>query len=373
MAYGQGGAGSAAGAAFAVNEAMAAGLPFYRVAGSGARLGAQHGELLRRQIAAFVADDLQRLNKLKSPAVTIEQLSPLLQQYRASIERQLPYLGEEVHGLASGAGLSLEQAYLLQLRREILGFSKLTSSGDCTTFARSGKGSRDCALAQTVDLNGELESEAYVVEVTDAAADGRSLLLLTFTGLLGYLGLNSHGLAMGLNLVMGGDWRPGVPAYMAIRHVLQTATCVDEGVELLRRLDLASSRAFMLCDPEQAVNVEVLENQLQVQRSAQLIHTNHFLSPQFEPHDQINVFARNGSRLRLGVCARALEALPSPAHESDYFSVLERPEICVPPDGNPRREATVARVVIEPRLRRLWVKRGSSPAAPTRRFQLEVS
>lgn len=356
-----------------MNEAIAAGLPLYRLSGSGARLGAQHGQLLRRQIEAFVADDLQRLNKLKSPAVTIEELSPLLQQYRMSIERQLPLLSEEVHGLAGGAGLSLEQAYLLQLRREILGFSKLTSNGDCTTFARSGADSRDCVLAQTVDLNGELESETYVVEITDAAPDRRSLLLLTFTGLLGYLGLNSHGLAVGLNLVMGGNWQPGVPGYMAIRHVLQTATCVDEGVELLRELDLASSRAFMLCDPEQAVNVEVLDNQLRVQRSAQLIHTNHFLSPDFELHDQINVFARNGSRLRLGVCARALEALPSPAWGSDYFAVLDRPEICVPPDGNPRREATVARVVLEPRLRQLWVKRGSSSAAATRRFQLEIS
>jgi isopenicillin-N N-acyltransferase like protein len=198
-------------------------------------------------------------------------------------------------------------------------------------------------------------------------------LLLTVTGLLGYLRLNSHGLAVGLNLVMGGDWRPGVPGYMAIRHVLQTATCVDEGVELLRQLDLASSRAFMLCDENGAVNVEVLDNQLRVLRSSQLIHTNHFLCPEFEPHDQINVFARNGSRLRRDVCARALEALPSPARETDCFAVLERPEICVPADGNPRREATVARVVLEPRLRQLWVKRGSSLAAPQRRFWLEAS
>jgi hypothetical protein len=104
-----------------------------------------------------------------------------------------------------------------------------------------------------------------------------------------------------------------------------------------------------------------------------LIHTNHFQALDFQPRDQINVFARNGSRLRLSVCAQALEALPNPARESDYFAVLERPEICVEPDDNPRREATVARVVIEPRLRQLCVKRGSSPAAPVGRFRLESS
>jgi predicted choloylglycine hydrolase len=354
-----------------VNEAAGVALPLYRFSGSGARLGAQHGELLRDQIKAFVGDDLQRLNKIKSPPTDIEALGPLLQEYRESIERQLPCLGEEVRGLSRGAQLSLDQAYLLQLRREILGFSKRTTAGDCTTFARSGDGG-DCVLAQTVDLSGALESEAYVIEIRGAAADGRSLLMLTFTGLLGYLGLNSHGLAVGLNLVMGGNWRPGVPGYMAIRHVLQTATCVDEGVELLRGLDLASSRAFMLCDPEQAVNVEVLDNQLRVRRSRQLIHTNHFLSPDFEPHDHINIFARNGSHLRLKVCARALETLPGPASASDYFAVLERPEICIPPDGNWRREATVARVVLEPRERRLSVKRGSSPTA-LRRVALEAS
>ena len=67
------------------------------------------------------------------------------------------------------------------------------------------------------------------------ADHGRRSLLLSFGGLLGYLGINSDGLAIGLNLVLGGDWGPGIPPYLAIRHLLDSAGSVAEALELLAR------------------------------------------------------------------------------------------------------------------------------------------
>ncbi|MFM9696889.1 carcinine hydrolase/isopenicillin-N N-acyltransferase family protein [Streptomyces europaeiscabiei] len=56
--------------------------------------------------------------------------------------------------------------------------------------------------------------------------------------------------------ILGGDWRPGVPPYLAIRHVLDTAGTVEQAVGILRELPLASSRAFMICGVDRTVCVE---------------------------------------------------------------------------------------------------------------------
>ena len=90
------------------------------------------------------------------------------------------------------------EAVLLQVRREILGYQKLPTMGDCTTYARTGP---DPVLAQTVDLNGDLDDH---IAVLDVATGARRSLVLSFGGLLGYLGVNDAGLAVGLNLVLGG-------------------------------------------------------------------------------------------------------------------------------------------------------------------------
>ncbi|MGK3992283.1 C45 family autoproteolytic acyltransferase/hydolase [Sorangium sp. So ce1024] len=329
--------------------------------GAGYPLGHQHGARLGPQIRAFIADDLQRLNRILPVPVTLDALRPTLSAYHEAIARQLPRAIDEIRGLAEGAQIPYEQALLLQLRREIVGYRKVPSRGDCTTFARNDPA--EAVLAQTVDLNGGLETEAYVMRVSNAGDDGRELLLLTFTGLLGYLGVNSHGLAIGLNLVMAGQWRPGVPGYMAIRHLLETATSVEDAVDRLDRLDLASSRSLTLCDAQSAATVEIVENVRRWRRGPELVHTNHLLDPELSPRDGINVFARNGSIARLSACAAALRALPAPAPESAYFSILDRDPICVPPDGDDRREATVARVVLRPRSRELFIKLGAHPSA----------
>ncbi len=137
---------------------------------------------------------------------------------------------------ASVRGLDRDLAWLLQLRRELLGYSRVTA-GDCTAYAAAGG-----VLAQTVDLNGNLDDQIAVLEV---AGPPRRSLLLSFGGLLGYLGVNDAGVAVGLNLVLGGTWRPGVPPYLAIRHVLDTAESVDHAVECVGRA--ATIRAAWSC------------------------------------------------------------------------------------------------------------------------------
>lgn len=331
---------------------------FVRADGEPFELGRAHGAARADALRTFTRDGLCRLDRLRRPAVPLAELRPVIRSHGEVISSATPDLAEEIRGLADGAGLTEEEALLLQLRREVLGYRRIRPAGDCTTYASSGG---EPVLAQTVDLNGNLDDQIAVLDLGRSGSARRSLVL-SFAGLLGYLGVNSDGLAVGLNLVLGGRWRAGVPPYLAIRHLLDTAGDVDEAITVLRGLPLASSRSIMLCDQEKAAYVEVLDDEHRVVRGTAeppfLAHTNHYLHPDLAPHDELNVFARNSSTRRLDTCRERLGALRAGAGVDEHFALLGERPIRVPSTGDITVERTVATVVLLPARGELHVRPG---------------
>lgn len=348
----------------------AASIPFIRAEGDPFQAGYLHGAARAAALHAFLNDGFGRLNRVMQTPVSMESLQQMLAAYETEIAVATPQLIKEVYGLAQGAGISPEQALMLQLRREIMGYHRVPTMGDCTTYARSGTGSDGHpVLAQTIDLNSDLDDQISVLEVARNGSSRRALVL-SFAGLLGYLGVNSDGLAVGLNLVLGGEWRPGLPPYLAIRHLLDTASNVDGAVEILQGLRLASSRSLTLCDTTKTAYVEILGDELRVVEARESTHTNHFRHPDFVSHDEINVFARNSSLLRLKACRTGLAALPPDAGVEDHFALLSVEPICVGDTGDIRRERTVAAVVIVPDRGELHIRPGDPSRANTQSFGL---
>lgn len=342
-------------------------VPYIRAHGEPFEAGRLHGVARAEELHAFLDDGLTRLDRLLPAPVTLASLGPRLAAFSDEISAATPDLAEELRGLAQGADIGYEQALLLQLRREIMGYSRIPTMGDCTTYARAG-----AVLAQTVDLNGDLDDQIAVLDVARPGS-GRRSLVLSFGGLLGYLGINSDGLAIGLNLVLGGEWRPGLPPYLAIRHLLDTAASVDDAVSILRGLRLASSRSLTLCDASKAAYVEILGDEIRVVEASEPVHTNHFLHPDFLADDELNVFARNSSLLRLKACQSALVSLPAQACPEEHFGVLSAAPICVEDTGDVRRERTVAAVVMRPGLGELHVRPGDPSRSATQSFTLAAS
>jgi isopenicillin-N N-acyltransferase-like protein len=339
-------------------------LPYVQAAGDPYQLGYQHGVARGPALRAFLADGLCRLEQLATGPVSLAGLAPLLADYDQQLSAATPLLARELDGLAAGAGISRDEALLMQLRREIAGYQRIPSMGDCTTYARSGS---NPVLAQTVDLNGGLDDQITILEVSGPSRPRRSLVL-SFGGLLGYLGLNSDGLAIGLNLVLGGRWVPGVPPYLAIRHLLDHAANVAEAIELLRGLPLASSRSLTLCDARQAICLEILDNQV-VGLDGDCAHTNHFLHPAFAERDELNVFARNSSVRRLEAARAGIARLPVDADIEAHFELLSTAPICVADTGDIRRERTVAAVVLLPDRGELHIRPGDPSQHATESFR----
>jgi isopenicillin-N N-acyltransferase-like protein len=332
-------------------------------------LGRAHGTALRQQIRTFLDDDLARLNRVMPRQNSLTTLEPQIAAYQREIAAAAPSLGEEIEGLAEGAGIAPSEAMLLQIRREVMGYSRFRTAGDCTTLCRRDQGGP--VLAQTIDLNGNLEDQMVILRIAHRSSR-RRVLLLSFTGLLGYLGLNSDGLAIGLNLVLGGTWRPGVPPYLAIRHLLDSSSDIDSCLDWLSRVPLASSRSLLLCDANRSVTVEICDGKLSVRDGTTLVHTNHFLSEDFVAMDQMNPFSRNSSVRRLDACVAQLDRLGCDAGPEDYMAVMSQEPICVPDTGNIGREKTVGAVVLLPRDGTLHVRRGNPAMARTETFRLDA-
>lgn len=344
-------------------------LPYVRAAGDPYQLGYQHGAARRSALQAFLADGLCRLERLVTEPISMHSLAPTLAGYDEQISLATPALARELDGLAAGAGIGRDEALLMQLRREITGYQRIPTSGDCTTYARSGPAGCSPVLAQTVDLNGELDDQITILDVS-AADSARRSLVLSFGGLLGYLGLNSAGLAIGLNLVLGGKWGPGVPPYLAIRHLLDTADSVDDAIALLGELPLASSRSLTLCDRTKSVCLEILDNEIAALEGPTVAHTNHFLTAGFIERDELNVFARNSSVRRLAAAEAGLARLAEDAEVAEHFEVLSAAPICVPDTGDIRRERTVAAVVLLPDRGELHIRPGNPSQQQTHSFRL---
>lgn len=346
-------------------------VPFIRAAGDGFAIGDRHGTERAEALAGFIDDSLCRLNLLLDRSVSMTELRPVLEAHGEVIASAVPELAAEIDGLAYGAGISHSHALLLQLRSEIMGYRKVQVPGGCTTYSRSGAASGGMpVLAQTIDLNGDMDDQIAVLEVTRAGPGGARALVLSFGGLLGYLGLNSRGLAVGLNLVLGGQWHPGVPPYLAIRHLLDTAASVDEAVAILYELPLASSRTIVLCDRERAVSVEILDDERRVLTGPEIVHTNHYLDPGFAPGDELNRFARRSSLRRFEACTSRLARLPAGASAAEHMDLLSESPILVAGNGDIRRERTVGTVVMLPVLGELHLRPGDAATAATQVFTL---
>ncbi|MGW5400211.1 C45 family autoproteolytic acyltransferase/hydolase [Streptomyces sp. NPDC003952] len=344
---------------------------YVQAVGTPFELGRAHGEALAGPLRAFLGDGLARLDHLADGPLTLTGLRPSISAYRSEIAAAVPDLAAEVEGLAAGAGISEDEAWLLQLRREVMGYTGMPSAGDCTGYARTWPSGRP-VLAQTVDLNAYVDSHIAVLSLARTGGS-RRVTVLSFAGMLGYLGMNSDGLAIGVNLTTDGRWRPGLTPYLAIRHLLDCAGSVDEALEVLAGLTLSSSRNLMLCDRRRAVYAEVCGTEVRVTEPAsrEAVHTNHFLHADFAPLDRQSAPDRVNSDARLESVAKGLTRIGPVAEVERHFSVLSRPPVCIADHGIYSLERTVASVVMLPGVGEMHLRAGDPNHATTEVFSVK--
>lgn len=329
-----------------------------RLSGDPRSRGEEHGRKLASQIKQLLDDDCARINCHLSHPLAKKQIYAFVQPYISEIERELPSIAAEIEGLSAGAGISYEQAVLLQVRREVLMRLRKGANSDCSSFSLP---LNTRIIAQTVDLNSSFAEFGAVFQIA-AWGGAPEILMFSFAGLLGYMGMNASGLSIAINMVSSDDWQPGVPPYLLVRHLLELHS-VEECLQAIANIRRSSSRSFTICDSRRCVTVEMTANSFVVLDGSELFHTNHYLSADLSSKDTINFLARHSSLQRLSRLRELTARLTNASSTCDIFGLFADHEnypvgLCSHAEGDLRRTETVATVVMHPTSGTMYVRRG---------------
>ena len=252
--------------------------PYIQVSGTAYHMGAEYGRQCQPQINCF----LEMLMAGRDRGQTLRRT----RVFAPHFDHHVPQFVEQVRGLADGAGISFEEALLIQIRGEI---DQGGSGPACTVFA-VGPGvtaSGQVLIGQNADLTDQFERIGVVLHLIPKS--GPQILMWTFGGLLGYHGMNSQGVAQFANALGGGPgWRLALPHYPIKQQMLQKQT-VAECLEVLDQIPVCSSGNYVLTGGcGRIIDVELTPEGYTMHDDEGenfIVHTNHFLSPRFaSPH-----------------------------------------------------------------------------------------
>ncbi|MGE3271432.1 MAG: C45 family autoproteolytic acyltransferase/hydrolase, partial [Chloroflexota bacterium] len=296
-------------------------------------------------------------------------------QYRPYVQAHARFLDEEVVGVAEGAGLSLDEAYLLQLRAEAAatptaGPAPLLTADDdagdeCTSVAMLPEATADGAamIAHNADLPAFYRDISVVLEIV--ADDQPAILMLTPAGQVSYIGMNANGLAVVANYLTCDGWRIGFPRYFLSRVALAHDT-VDAAISAIRAIPRASSRNLLMLDASgTAADLELTptrDARLEPQDGL-LAHANHYVSPQLLAEERAGDYVHN-SQTRMGRI-RELAAERKGHLDVAGAQALLQDRTCYPdtlcrqPEDSPERDVmTFASLVAVPARRELHIAVG---------------
>jgi hypothetical protein len=173
-------------------------------------------------------------------------------RFEDAAARWAPDLVEEIDGLAAGAAIERNAAWLLQLMDESWQQAGLFGGEHCTTFG-AVEGFRSW-LGQTMDLEGFRDGTQAVLRL---APTGRpAQLIVTMAGCIGLLGISAAGFAICVNALAQVPTSPsGLPVALALRTALAQGS-LDEAEELLREVPHATGQHYLLGNERRMISLE---------------------------------------------------------------------------------------------------------------------
>ncbi len=196
---------------------------------------------------------------------------------------------DEIDGIAAGSGFLINEILALNCRTEILPPTFAAGSdgksppapSECTSFAVAGGRCADghTRLGQNWDWMGLQRQNVVILRVKNRG-ELPDFLTLTEAGMVAKIGLNAHGVAIGLNILRANNDRqaPNMPAHIFQRLALDLDS-VDSIIEFARTLKFCGSSNAILADGSGRVaSLEYSPSGVAVIEPDQgaVAHTNHF-------------------------------------------------------------------------------------------------
>jgi len=285
-------------------------LPVLRVAGSHREVGQQIGEACAAAIHAAI--DFGSEATPRDGRTMAEQLS-LAAEYREFTARRLPYLVEELDGVAEAAGADPVRVFAASIEEiwssddgppgEAGGSAFGADRGRCTDLVAGPPATVDGAVlvAHNNDLDARVEPGLVAIEWH---VDGEPQIFTIGTGPWISVGWNAAGLVLSGNELAPNDNRLGIPRLLLVREQLHHKT-IAEATNAALRPDRASAYNTIFADRDgKVVNIEGSATDsatMTLNAAGTLVHTNHYVcGPMLGFEDDPDYAMRSERRLRRG-------------------------------------------------------------------------
>ena len=266
------------------------------ISGSAYNMGWQHGKRFYDEIHKFTED---RVRLCQDPNWTGHSLPrraviDIAEACVAEHQTYAPDLMEELAGMADATGLSLAELVINNGFTDFidvlynLGGAAIPAgtpplaSDNCTAFMvpnnRSATG--QAFFGQTWDMHAS--ATPYVILLRGAPQRRPEFLTFTITGCVGMIGMNSAGIAVGINNLMATDGQVGVTWPFVVRKILQQDN-LDDALECVTGAKLAGAHNYLLMDRDGAgYEVEAMSTSQYTHALGDetITHTNHCLIQQ---------------------------------------------------------------------------------------------
>jgi isopenicillin-N N-acyltransferase-like protein len=283
---------------------------------------------------------------------------------------------DELRGIAAGAEVDLADILAVNIRTEVMYSWRVSNALDsrppdeCSSFACAAPG-RHVVVGQNWDWSPFALDTLVVLRVEPDV--GPAFVTVVEAGLLAKLGVNSAGLALMTNALGSSEdvGDVGVPYHVLLRSLLDCAD-VDQALARIEGSVRASSANYLLADTTGAsADVEARPgDSARLHRLARdergvLLHTNHFVSTDFDAVDYTDLVASTTDRRleRFGAMVRDADDVSDLAlyeraltdHENAPASISRHPDDALP---GPEQSMTVAAALVDLTERRLLVSEG---------------
>lgn len=278
--------------------------------------GRQHGSARRDEIAAVVDAWHRSLGGLALDDAVQRLVHGT--DFAAAIDRWTPGLGEEVRGIAAGAGIDADLALALSLGDELWVLD--APPAGCSALAVR---SPDATIvAQTMDIEAWLDGSQTIVRTPDAN-------VLTHAGCVALNGVNRHGLAVCCNTLASlPRSTSGLPVAFVVRGILEQRD-VAGALRFLAAVPHASGQSYVLGDRSGTANVECSAAgvvSVDADTAGRILHTNHPLGDHEGAEVRVGAPAyTENSEQRL---AALQGATPAGTTADDVLAALARPPVC---------------------------------------------
>lgn len=232
-------------------------------------IGVQHG----REAIKEINESIHSYKRFFHHEVGLkwEDAKGIAEKYLPAIKDRNEALIEEMKGIAEGANLEFLDILVLNCRSEIA-LTANTVDG-CTSLGVVPPFGKETYVAQNWDWT--LAQARSLVMLIIEQENNPTIYMTTEAGIIGKIGANSNGVAVGLNAIRAAVSSFGLPLHLGLREVLNSNSA-EEALEFIENVEIGSCANFVIGEKGAVYNCEISPVKVEIKEAKNVVyHTNH--------------------------------------------------------------------------------------------------